>query len=151
MKPTILLIVLIVISACEPNKNYSYYGEVIDDKPTHSFTQIYQAAQSEQIKDVVIKGEISQTCAKKGCWMDIVVPEGDTLIVRFKDYGFFVPKEGVEGKEAIMHGYAKMDTISVDMLRHYAEDAGDSEEEIMKINEPRYTLEFIADGVLIEK
>jgi len=72
-------------------------------------------------------------------------------MVRFKDYGFFVPKEGVEGKEAIMHGYAKMDTISVDMLRHYAEDAGDSEEEIMKITEPSYTLEFIADGVLIEK
>jgi hypothetical protein len=37
------------------------------------------------------------------------------------------------------------------MLRHYAEDAGDSEEEILKIMEPKYVLEFIADGVLIEQ
>ena len=73
----------------------------------------------------------------------------DTLLVRFKDYGFFVPKTGSEGKSVIIN--AKMDTISVEMLRHYAEDAGDSEEEILKIMEPKYVLEFIADGVLIEQ
>ena len=44
-----------------------------------------------------------------------------------------------------------MDTISVEMLRHYAEDAGDSEEEILKITEAEYELSFIADGVLIER
>ena len=48
-------------------------------------------------------------------------------------------------------GKAKMDTISVDMLRHYAEDAGDSEDEISRITEPKYVLEFIAEGVLIEQ
>jgi len=72
-------------------------------------------------------------------------------MVRFKDYGFFVPKEGVEGLRTVVKGKAKMDTISVDMLRHYAEDAGDSEEEILNITEPKYVLEFIAEGVLIEQ
>ena len=43
-----------------------------------------------------------------------------------------------------------MDTISVD-LRHYAEDAGETEDIIMQITEPRYVLEFIADGVLIKQ
>ena len=42
-----------------------------------------------------------------------------------------------------------MDTISVDLLRHYAADAGETE--IMQITEPRFVLEFIADGVLIEQ
>ena len=44
-----------------------------------------------------------------------------------------------------------MDTISVDLLRHYAEDAGQTEDRIMQIKEPRFVLEFIADGVLIEQ
>jgi len=51
----------------------------------------------------------------------------------------------------VMHGTAKMDTISVDLLRHYAEDAGETEDEIMQITEPRFELRFIADGVLIEQ
>ena len=48
-----------------------------------------------------------------------------------------------------MHGVAKMDTIS-DLLRHYAEDAGDRRYN-NAVTEPRYVLEFIADGVLIEQ
>lgn len=137
--------------ACTPATEYNYFGEQIDVNTTHSYQDVYDAAQNGAVENVVIKGEITQTCAKKGCWMDVKMPEGDTMMVRFKDYGFFVPKEGAEGLETIMRGNAKMDTISVDMLRHYAEDAGKSEEEIMAITEPRFVLEFIADGVLIEK
>jgi hypothetical protein len=44
-----------------------------------------------------------------------------------------------------------MDTMSVEMLRHYAEDAGSSEQEILKITEPQYIVNFLANGVLIEK
>jgi hypothetical protein len=40
-------------------------------------------------------------------------------------------------------------TISVDLLRHYAEDANKSIEEIEKINEPEYKISFLADGVII--
>ena len=44
-----------------------------------------------------------------------------------------------------------MDTMDVEILRHYAEDGGASKNEILKITEPQYVLGFIADGVLIEK
>jgi hypothetical protein len=74
----------------------------------------------------------------------------DTILVRFKDYGFFVPKEGQENKQVIMRGAVKTDTISVEMLRHYAEDAKLSIEEINKITEPDYSLSFLADGVIIK-
>ena len=40
--------------------------------------------------------------------MDVKVAEGDTMMVRFKDYGFFVPKEGVEDLRTVMHGTAKL-------------------------------------------
>ena len=37
------------------------------------------------------------------------------------------------------------------MLRHYAEDAGKTEEEIMTITEPEYVLSFTANGVIIQE
>jgi hypothetical protein len=36
------------------------------------------------------------------------------------------------------------------MLKHYAEDAGKSADEIALITEPSYDVNFIADGVIIK-
>ena len=74
----------------------------------------------------------------------------DTILVRFKDYGFFVPKSGIEGDRAIINGKMSVETLSVDLLRHYAEDAGKSKGEIEKITKPQVSLTFLADGVFIE-
>ena len=150
MKKLLLSTLVFILVACN-SKTYSSFGVEISDQPTHSYNSIYELAQNGEVNNIILEGEITQTCAKKGCWMDVKVSEQDTLMVRFKDYGFFVPKEGVEGLRTVVKGKAKMDTISVEMLRHYAEDAGDSEEEILKIMEPKYVLEFIAEGVIIEQ
>lgn len=75
----------------------------------------------------------------------------DTVFVRFRDYGFFVPTDSVNGKIAIIEGELFLDTISVKMLKHYAEDGGKSEEEIALITEPSYDLNFTADGVIIKE
>ncbi len=150
MKKLLLIAIVFILVACN-SKTYTSFGVEISDQPTHSFNTIYDLAQNGEVNNIVLEGEITQTCAKKGCWMDVKVSEQDTLMVRFKDYGFFVPKEGVEGLRTVVKGNAKMDTISVEMLRHYAEDAGDSEEEILNIMEPKYVLEFIAEGLLIEQ
>ena len=75
----------------------------------------------------------------------------DTVLVRFKDYGFFVPKSGAEGKSTIVNGNISVDTLSVVQLRHYAEDAGKSREEILSIVNPEITISFLADGVTINK
>ena len=75
----------------------------------------------------------------------------DTLMVRFKDYGFFVPKEGVEGRNAIIKGEAYYDTLTVELLQHYAQDAGKSEDEILSITEPEYNFLFEANGVIIQE
>lgn len=40
---------------------------------------------------------------------------------------------------------------SVEELRHYAEDAGKSKEEIESITEPRIEYTFMADGVYLKK
>ena len=150
MKKIFFIFITLVFLSCN-TKEYQYFGLEIEDKVTHSYAAVFELAQSGPVDNVILDGVITQTCAKKGCWMDVKVAEGDTMMVRFKDYSFFVPKEGAEGLRTLMHGTAKMDTISVDLLRHYAEDAGETEDKIMQITEPRFVLEFIADGVLIEQ
>ena len=150
MKKIFFVFIALAFSSCS-TKEYQYFGMEIEDQVTHSYADVFELAQSGVVENVILDGIITQTCAKKGCWMDVKVAEGDTMMVRFKDYGFFVPKEGAEDLRTVMYGTAQMDTISVDLLRHYAEDAGDTEEEIMQITEPRFVLEFIADGVLIEQ
>ena len=150
MKKIFFVFVALVFSSCS-TKEYRYFGMEISDNVTHSYADVFELAQSGPVENVILDGVITQTCAKKGCWMNVKMTEGDTMMVRFKDYGFFVPKEGAEDLRTVMHGTAKMDTVSVDLLRHYAEDAGKTEDKIMQITEPRFVLEFIADGVLIEQ
>ena len=74
----------------------------------------------------------------------------DTLLVRFKDYGFFVPKSGSENKKVIVNGKISIDTLSVNQLKHYAEDAGKNQLEISSIIKPEITISFLADGVIIK-
>ena len=150
MKKIFFVFIALAFSSCS-TKEYQYFGMEIEDQVTHSYAAVFDMAQSGIVENVILDGVITQTCAKKGCWMDVKMAEGDTMMVRFKDYDFFVPKEGVQNLRTVMCGTAKMDTISVDLLRHYAEDAGETEDKIMQITEPRFVLEFIADGVLIEQ
>lgn len=97
-----------------------------------------------------LKATINECCKKKGCWMTLNMGEGnDAMRVTFKDYGFFVPKNA-DGKSAIVEGIVFKDSVSVDVLKHYAEDAGKSEEEIAQITEPEVSYSFEAVGVVIE-
>ena len=97
--------------------------------------------------NMVIKGVIKEVCSKKGCWMRLPLSGEEDLMVRFKDYGFFVPTDA--SGEVIIKGQAFKTQISVADLRHYAQDAADIEAEIAAITEPKNTYSFIAEGVLI--
>ena len=152
MKKAYLFIILISITLNEANSqnNSNIYGDNFSSINVEDFSFI-KSDSPENIKmPIKIKGEILSTCPKKGCWMRIRAEE-DTILVRFKDYGFFVPKQGVEGKEVIINGDLSVDTLTVPQLRHYAEDAGKTLKEINKIIDPEITLSFIATGVIIKE
>ena len=95
-------------------------------------------------------GKMVQICSKAGCWVNVDAGNGETFMVRFKDH-FTIPTDTKPGTTAYFHGIAFNDTVSVDMLRHFAEDAGESQEEIDKITEPKFELGFTADGILLKK
>lgn len=97
-----------------------------------------------------VKAKIHNVCQMKGCWMTLGMGNDEEVMVRFRDYGFFVPKDA-SGKIAIVEGRAYIDTVSVETLRHYAADAGKSEEEIKAITKPEQRVSFVADGIIIHK
>jgi len=74
---------------------------------------------------------------------------GEDMLVKFKDYGFFVPKNSAD-HHAIISGWAFIDTITVAEQKELALDNDASQEEIQKINSPKIELQFVADGVIIE-
>ncbi len=134
----------------KPQSQLNYYGEKFSLVGLEDYS-INKNNFLEELDDpIMIQGEILSTCPKKGCWMRIRAEE-DTILVRFKDYGFFVPTQGVERKEVIINGDLSIDTLTVPQLRHYAEDAGKALKDINKINEPEITMSFLASGVIIKE
>ena len=100
--------------------------------------------------EVKFKSEINEVCQKKGCWMTLDLADDKEAFVKFKDYGFFVTKNA-QDKEVVVNGKAFVSIESVDVLKHYAKDAGKSQAAIDSITEPKVTYSFMADGVLIAK
>jgi hypothetical protein len=124
--------------------DWSRFGAEGRDTGPHLALGALQGGES----NVIVKATIVDVCAKKGCWMQ--VKDGDDeLFVRFQDYGFFVPRNAA-GHRVVMHGTSQLQVTSVDELRHYAEDAGKSPEEIAAITEPQQRVVFFADSVYIE-
>ena len=81
--------------------------------------------------------------------MTLSIDNDSEMMIRFKDYGFFVPLDA--SGEVLIHGKAFISETSVDDLRHYAEDAGASDDEIAAITTPKTSYNFEADGVLISQ
>ena len=99
--------------------------------------------------NVKFASEIKEVCAAKGCWMKLPLTAEKEVMVRFKDYGFFMPLDS-QGKEVVLEGKAFVQTTSVAELRHYAKDAGKSKEEIAAITTSKKEFSFEANGVLLK-
>ena len=147
---TSLLFSISLLLNGQSNKNFDTYGQSFDIAGINNYKVEKESLLNNPQDDTKLEGQILSTCPMKGCWMKMSV-EQDTILVRFKDYGFFVPKSGSEGKSAIINGKLSVDTLSVAQLRHYAEDAGKSKDEVSKIVKPEITISFLADGVVIDK
>ena len=155
---TLLLICLMVFNCKKKNPartavdmksvTYSLYGSSFEVDPvisTEDFSRL-MTNRSDTV-NMIIKGVIKEVCSKKGCWMLLPLNDEEDLMVRFEDYGFFVPTDA--SGEVIIKGQAFKTQISLADLRHYAKDAAATEAEIAAITEPKTTHSFIAEGVLI--
>lgn len=126
----------------------SWYGEEFEIGEPMTLADLVAKSESGELDGIQVKGKINGVCKKKGCWMTLADGENE-MRVTFFDYGFFVPLD-CEEKTATLKGVASLDTISVEVLQHYAEDAGQSADEIAAITEPEFELVFEATGAFLE-
>jgi hypothetical protein len=125
------------------------YGERIDGSKAMAMGDLLKQMSTQKEMEATVEGKIVAVCQTKGCWMTLDKGDGTTMRVTFKDYGFFVPKD-ISGQTVIVKGMASVNVTSVEELRHYAEDAKKSKEEIAAITEPKRELVFEAEGVIVK-
>ncbi|SMC00157.1 hypothetical protein SAMN00120144_2548 [Hymenobacter roseosalivarius DSM 11622] len=124
------------------------YGAPITAANAVPVAQLNQVLGTKDSAQVKLVGKATEVCQAKGCWMTIATADGQQMRVRFKDYGFFIPKD-ISGKTVVINGWAHRETVPISDLRHYATDAGKSEKEVAAITKPEQQLTFEADGVLV--
>ncbi|MDN3204517.1 DUF4920 domain-containing protein [Algoriphagus sediminis] len=125
------------------------YGEGVEEMEAMNTAELVVKMAEADSYEGQVYGEIKEVCTKKGCWLTMDLPDGESMRVTFKDYGFFVPTTS-QGFPILLEGVATRVTTDVETLRHFAEDQGKSEEEIAQITEPKVEITFEATGVIIK-
>lgn len=165
MKTRFLLLALIGIGlvACQPEpgeiepSRIAYEGYGLDITPEGAVPIQAVAAEADAYTDrnIKVEGTIVKVCQKKGCWLTLDAGADQTPIRVNVDkeedgaYKFTFPKD-IDGQRVVIEGYFEKKTISVDMLRHLAEDDGASQEAIDAITEPKDEYWMTASGALVE-
>ena len=160
---TLALLAVCVLASCgtqsndqtanqntDPTKDGKHFGAVINADNAVTYDALMASMGALDSMPAKVTGKVKEVCQTKGCWMTIVSddPAKPEMRVTFKDYAFFMPKD-LSGQSVVIDGYAFVDVTPVDVLRHYAEDAGKSKAEIEAITEPKRELGFVASCVLI--
>lgn len=124
------------------------YGAKIDAANSVSASELPNLLRGKDTIPVKIKGQALDACAAKGCWMTVKVNDSTSAFVKMKDYEFFVPQD-IKGKTVVLDGVSFVKTTTVAELKHYAEDAKKSQQEIDAITKPKNEVRFIAKGILV--
>lgn len=158
----IFLVFLLLIAACKDAKtqpeepvqqepSYASAGAPISEGNVFSeaeMSEVYSDLKPGDTLNTRFEGEVVSVCQMKGCWMRVDMPGEETVMVRFKDYGFFVPKD-IAGKRVLVEGKAFVSEVGEDERRHMAEDAGEPDSLIAKITGSEMQKGFEASGVRI--
>lgn len=118
---TLLIICTLTITSCK-NKSqesvaettetkdvaYATFGKEIqsaDAVIAKSMAAHYETMQQGDSINSKMKATVKKVCQAKGCWMTLDLGNDKEVMVKFEDYGFFVPKD-ISGKEVVVNGKA---------------------------------------------
>ena len=130
----------------EANKGMTF-GEKITNDNAMSADGLEAKLTSANALDVKVMGKVKEVCKMEGCWLRMETETG-SILIKMKDHAFLVPLS-MNGKTIIAEGVATLKETSVEMLKHYAEDAKKSKEEIDAIKEPKKEITMQAKGILV--
>lgn len=121
------------------------YGEEFSTSSAPVPLATAMADESMHGKEIVVEGEITDVCTKKGCWL--VLADGESSMrITFKDYGFFVPVDSFN-RRAVVRGVISVETIDEETAKHYAEESRGEDPET--IEGPQTVVTMVASGVRI--
>lgn len=144
-----ILGLFLLITACGGNKAaIQTFGQAVDSTKAIAVNELAGKMGSQASMDATVSGQVSAVCKAEGCWLKLAMENEKTMMVRMKDHSFTVP-DNIEKKFAFIAGQAHYDTTSVEKLRHYAEDEGQSDSAIALITQPEVSLVFEATGVIL--
>ncbi len=128
----------------------SIFGQKTSPDEAISVEQLFEKmknADNAKSLPVTLKGVVTDVCKAEGCWIKIQSPDG-SMMVKMKDHSFTVPLV-LNGKTIVINGEAEEKLTTVEQLRHFAEDAGKSKDEIAKIKDPKKEIIVQAKGILV--
>lgn len=146
MKTIGLFLTIAVLYSCASTRSEFGLVKVHESEAISVEELVARMDRTKSPQTLTIKAPLSAVCQNAGCWVQVPKPDGKPLMVRFKNH-FTIPPSTPLGTETYIHGIAYWDTVSVKALRHFAEDAGKPLEEINKITQPEYKLNFEGDGI----
>ena len=124
------------------------YGKYSEQGMTPISVNELEKKMTDNKFDGKIQGKVVEVCQAMGCWAKVQKDDGGTVMIKVKDHEFAMPKD-IVGKTIVVEGKAELKETSVAMLKHYAEDAGKSKEEVEKIKEPKKELIMMIKGVKV--
>lgn len=131
-------------------------GEPVADGEIITVAEVVNHAADLDGQTVRVAGVTEEVCQQMGCWLTLRPESGPSATpVRVRvvkddagDYAFTFPKD-IAGRDVVLVGTVAQREVPVDERRHYAEDAGATEEELAAITESEQTIELIARGATI--
>ena len=142
-----------MLQSCGTEKEaFKHYGPTaVDSAKAISLDEmVKQFNQNPQQDTFTFSAPIVNVCQSAGCWVKVQPSNGDMIRVRFKDH-FLIPPVTEINSVAYFHGRAYFDTISVELQKHFLEDAKAPQADIDRITAPKIELNFEADGVWVKK
>lgn len=143
----------LIFTSCSTSKvAYKHYGPVaVDTTQAITLDDMLVRFKAQPQADVfTFSAPLVGVCQSAGCWVKVQPSNGDLIRVRFKDH-FLIPPATDINSVAYFHGRAYYDTISVELQKHFLEDAKAPQAEIDQITKPKIELNFEADGVWVKK
>ena len=154
MKKLLLLIPVLMLGFClmaQPPEGDANPGMTFGKKTTADgaipVNELASKLQGAKPAEVKIIGKVKEVCKMEGCWLKMETEDG-SIMIKMKDHKFLVPLS-MNSKTIVVDGTATLKETSVEMQKHYAEDAGKSKAEIDAIKTPKKEITMEAKGILV--
>ena len=118
-----------------------------------SVDEMYTTVMETGTFEGLVKAEISEVCKKAGCWITVLKEDSSVVRVIFRNH-FGIPTDTPAGYDVIMNGVGQVDTTSIELQKHFLDDAKEAGEAVSQadydaITEDLIEVSFDCDGILV--